>query len=560
MSSSPYHIRRSFNQKKKSVSHFIEPKPLVDTNTLSTERTSFDSTHTDLSSESQDVIIANQWIVLERIGVGSFGEVFEAENMDTRRKYAIKREPLKMRRPQIKHENDIYNVLAGCPGIPQCHWYGQHDKFDCIVIDLLGPNLNQLREVTMKFPINVVVDFGCQIVSIMEHIHKKGLVYRDIKPDNFLLPFHCILPEPEMIELSDSHDMSVIQYRYPSCDEVFQKWNMPHPKLYLVDFGLTTWWKNPDTGKPYPDTKKHYKNKAGTARYASLNIHRGKPHSPRDDIESIGYLLLDLILGTLPWAGIQARNSRAGWDRMKQIKQDTFLCDLCGGLPQGILEYMEYARNLKFSEEPDYELLRQYLRGSVKGERYSSIVKSPFGEHTDIKWTEEIDRSQTTTNRQQKQQQYRASPMQPSQRNPYIHNSNSHNDADIFLMDNLAHATNDIKYNTSSQKRYDCIRSIKSVEKPTDPSQSSFQNLLNKTKKKQKRVGWNSHKHDNEQWTPVTDWATLDEKTGSHRQEISWGENNPGAAWDNTRWETWSTDDAKEEKGAWATSVHKPWE
>lgn len=77
MSSSPNHIRRSFNQKKKSVSHFIEPKPLVDTNTLSTERTSFDSTHTDLSSESQDVIIANQWIVLERIGVGSFGEVFE---------------------------------------------------------------------------------------------------------------------------------------------------------------------------------------------------------------------------------------------------------------------------------------------------------------------------------------------------------------------------------------------------------------------------------------------------------------------------------------------------
>lgn len=105
-----------------------------------------------------------------------------AENIDTGRKYAIKREPLKMRRPQIKHENDIYNVLAGCrkiffiqystshlrnfviAGIPQCHWYGQHDGFDCIVIDLLGPNLNQLREVTMKFPINVVVDFGCQIV------------------------------------------------------------------------------------------------------------------------------------------------------------------------------------------------------------------------------------------------------------------------------------------------------------------------------------------------------------------------------------------------------------
>ncbi|OAD04023.1 Serine/Threonine kinase CK1, partial [Mucor lusitanicus CBS 277.49] len=298
-------------------------------NGLNIEYASFDSTRTDLSANSRDVIIAGQWVVLGRIGEGSFGEVFEAEDIDTFRRYAIKREPLKMRHPQIKHESIIYDALAGGPGIPQCHWHGQHEGFDCIVIDLLGPNVNQLKEVTQTFSIDTVVDFGCQMVTILEHIHKRGLVYRDIKPDNFLFSSKCHLPEAEM--------------------------------LYIVDFGLTTWWRDPRTDKPYPEVKRNIKNKTGTARYASLNVHRGKTHARRDDIESLGYLLLDLIFGTLPWTGIQARNSRAGWDRMKQIKEDTFMADLCAGLPQGFLEFIEYARKLRFAEEPNYDLLRQFL-------------------------------------------------------------------------------------------------------------------------------------------------------------------------------------------------------
>jgi hypothetical protein len=114
--------------------------------------------------------------------------IFQAEDIHTLRHYAIKREPLKMRHPQIKHESIIYDVLAGgrkyllwrqllhiltlyIAGIPQCHWHGQHEGFDCIVIDLLGPNINQLKEVTKTFSIDVVVEFGCQMVSIF-FLHK----------------------------------------------------------------------------------------------------------------------------------------------------------------------------------------------------------------------------------------------------------------------------------------------------------------------------------------------------------------------------------------------------
>ncbi|KAG1057556.1 hypothetical protein G6F43_000605 [Rhizopus delemar] len=567
MSSSPYHIRQPLNQRKKLISHSLDSKSLAaDTNPLSLECASLDSIRTDLSIGSKDVIIADQWIVLGRIGEGSFGEVFEAEDIDTGRKYAVKREPIKMRNRQIKHENIIYDVLAGGPGIPQCHWHGQHDEFDCIVMDLLGPNVNQLKEFLKKLPIEVVVDFGCQMVTIVEHIHKRGLVYRDIKPDNFLFSSQCFLPEPEMIESTDDHGMSMIKYRYPTCEEIFQKWNVSHPKLYLVDFGLTTWWKNPATEKPYPETKKDYRNRAGTARYASLHVHRGKPHARRDDIESIGYLLLDLVLGTLPWTGIQARNSRAGWDKMKQIKEDTFMDDLCAGLPQGLLKFIEYARKIKFAEEPNYELLRQLLQGSIQGGPYSDIIKSPFGGHTESKWMQEndksvvIDKQRITNNlhRQQEQQQYRYSPQQQHRhRKPSYSHRGYNEDPGVFQMDDLAQAVNDIKPNTPAQKRFS--NSYRRTSRDFGKTCETGYKFGTRSRKKPKQVGWNTHRHDNEPWAPTIDWTAPSEKVENNEKRVSWGENNPAAACDNKDQMNWGNDQIEEE-GSWAATVNKPWE
>lgn len=421
-------------------------------------------------------------------------------------------------------------------------------------------------------------------MSILEHVHKRGLVYRDIKPDNFLFSSQCHLPEAEMVEIPDDHGMPHIKYIHPSCEEVFKSWNNPHPKLYIVDFGLTTWWRDPNTNKPYPEVKKNIKNKTGTARYASLNVHRGKSHARRDDIESLGYLLLDLIFGTLPWTGIQARNSRAGWDRMRRIKEDTFMSDLCAGLPQGLLEFIEYARKLKFAEEPNYEQLRQFLSGSVNQGPYSSIVRSPFGGHTERKWLQDTEREDDTqktradmarpyTNFRQHYEPASHEINIPARQRRASYNQLAHrqDDAGVFAMDDLAnhlprnkphtapaqrgksrgHCNNN---NTNNNLHRRASRDVGRQDHPTTGAgPSSFQKLVAKTRRKQKRVGWNSHKHDEAPWVPVTDWEAAPEKADINIQHASWGDDKPTGEWTQKAW-------GAEEEGSWAAKVQKPWE
>jgi len=102
------------------------------------------------------------------------------------------------------------------------------------------------------------------MITRLESMHNNNFIHRDMKPDNFLMGL--------------KGKAAVV---------------------YVIDFGLSKRYRDPKTGQhiPYRDGK----SLTGTARYASVNTHIGIEQSRRDDLESIGYILLYLLKGSLPW-------------------------------------------------------------------------------------------------------------------------------------------------------------------------------------------------------------------------------------------------------------------
>lgn len=128
----------------------------------------------------------------------------------------------------------------------------------------------------------------------------------------------------------------------------------------MIDFGLSKRYRDPKTGEhiPYRDGKQL----TGTARYASVNVHNGVEQSRRDDLESIGYILLYFLKSTLPWQGLQGRNKNDKYDRIREKKNKTTVEELCRGMPEEFNTFIKYCRQLGFEAKPDYQYLRNLLR------------------------------------------------------------------------------------------------------------------------------------------------------------------------------------------------------
>ncbi|KAI7857072.1 kinase-like domain-containing protein [Circinella umbellata] len=462
------------------------------TDRFENSNSSIRSNCSDLSEPSRNVIINERWKVLGKIGEGSFGEVFEGQDLKNGEIYAIKRERKSMRHPQLKRESEYYQLLGHGPGIPQCHWYGEFDEFNCIVLDLLGPSLKDIRQSMTPMPFDIIIELICQMVDIIQHVHCQGLVFRDIKPDNFLFAKECKVPEIKMVKLDPNEQH--YEYEMNNARMVFDQWGQDNIKLYIIDFGLATFWRDTETDKPLPEGKPKRRNKIGTARYASINVHRGRMHARRDDLEGIAYILLDLVLGTLPWTGIQARNSAAGWDRMRVMKMDAYMPELLDGYPEGLVKFIDYTRKLKFAEDPNYELLKQFLRGSLPNGKYSTPTRSPFEKGAN------------------------AEPRQPHRLAA---------DMTLYFVDQ--HQKGDLELQGGKQQSTMKKTTIKKSPLEENVSDGSGKSKNNSWGLDSKKVGWYTYKHDEEPWEPEIDWEQNDgDKQGNN---ISWGEDNPNASW-----------------------------
>ena len=264
------------------------------------------------------------------LGKGSFGKIYAGINKTTGGEIAIKLEPLTTEQPQLVYEYKIYKYLQSGFGIPKVYECSKDKKYTILIMDLLGDSLEKkFNECNRKFSLLTVLMIMEQLVSRIEFIHSKNLLHRDIKPDNFL------------VGRGNKNNI-----------------------IYAIDFGLSKKYRDSKTGLhiPYRDGK----SLTGTARYASINTHLGIEQSRRDDIEALGYIMVYFLKGSLPWQGMVINDPKKKYDKIKQLKYDIKLEVLCEGLPKECIKFIQYARDMKFEDRPDYHYLRELLRKAAK--------------------------------------------------------------------------------------------------------------------------------------------------------------------------------------------------
>ncbi|CAI6338173.1 unnamed protein product [Periconia digitata] len=284
------------------------------------------------SGSTSSNVVGVHYRVGKKIGEGSFGVIFEGTNLLNHQQVAIKFEPRKSDAPQLRDEYRTYKILVGCPGIPNVYYFGQEGLHNILVIDLLGPSLEDLFDhCNRKFSIKTVVMVAKQMLSRVQTIHEKNLIYRDIKPDNFL------------IGRPGSKSANVI---------------------HVVDFGMAKQYRDPKTKQHIPYRER--KSLSGTARYMSINTHLGREQSRRDDLEALGHVFMYFLRGGLPWQGLKAATNKQKYEKIGEKKQTTPIKDLCDSFPEELNKYLSYVRNLGFEDTPDYDYLRELFTQALK--------------------------------------------------------------------------------------------------------------------------------------------------------------------------------------------------
>ena len=268
--------------------------------------------------------------IINKIGEGAFGKVYKSEYNGTN--FAVKVEERTNYEGILEKEATIMNYLKG-PNIPFVKTFGYSGKYNVLVMQLLGRSLEDLLNEYTKFSIKTTSILGYQMVGILQYIHEKHIIHRDIKPDNFVMG----------IEELNAY-------------------------LYLLDFGLAKKYRSSKTLEQIPLVNN--KKLTGTARYASIHALEGYEQSRRDDLESLGYVLIYLLKGSLPWQGLRVKTKEEKYKKILEKKKDISSEELSKDFPQQFCEFLDYTKKLEYKDAPDYDMLKNKLLTLLKEQGY----------------------------------------------------------------------------------------------------------------------------------------------------------------------------------------------
>ena len=299
-----------------------------------------------------EIILGTHYIlnIKKKLGSGSFGEIYKGKNNKLNIDIAVKCEPIKDNRHQrLKYESSVLKYIQGggshLPiGIPVFFDFISSDKFNYMMMELLGPSLEDLFDLCQrKFSLKTILSLGDQMICRIEFLHSRYLIHRDIKPDNFLMGL-----------------------------------NNKKSIVYICDFGLCKQFRDQD-GKHIPF--KDGKSLIGTARYASIYSHLGYEQSRRDDLESLAYSLIYFSRGSLPWMGIKSKNKNEKYNKIFQKKLNSTIGFLCEKLPNEFVDFIHYIKKLEFEDKPNYQYLKTLLGKMYDKNNYNYDMNFDF---TDI--------------------------------------------------------------------------------------------------------------------------------------------------------------------------------